>query len=88
MFRQSCFGDYVNMSMVCFYRKSFFLVTSLRFGDYLHPSSSFAAFKECVVPFVSLSCSVSMDDLTNVFNNLLHRLSDEDVTSVSLLYIC
>nr|KAJ0219274.1 hypothetical protein LSAT_V11C300135420 [Lactuca sativa] len=51
---------------------SIFLVTDLRFGDYFHPSSDFAAFIERVFPFVSLSCFVSMDDLTNVFNTSLH----------------
>nr|KAJ0210926.1 hypothetical protein LSAT_V11C400189790 [Lactuca sativa] len=76
-------GDY----QVCFDRKAFCLVTGLRFGDYFHPSSNFSAFKEHVFPFVPLSCSVSMDDLTNVFNNSLYQLSNEDVVRVSLLYM-
>nr|KAJ0202641.1 hypothetical protein LSAT_V11C500277310 [Lactuca sativa] len=59
--------------------KAFFLVTGLRFGDYFHPSSGFAAFRERVFPFVPLSRSVSMDDLTNVFNNSLHQLRNEDM---------
>nr|KAJ0220835.1 hypothetical protein LSAT_V11C200071540 [Lactuca sativa] len=94
MFRQSCFGDYVNMLMgvechpllchylmfkevttfdpidlkellfpvgdyqVCFDKKAFCFVTGLRFGDYFHPSSSFAEFRERVFPFVSISRSI------------------------------
>nr|KAJ0214811.1 hypothetical protein LSAT_V11C400189970 [Lactuca sativa] len=40
-------GDY----RVCFDRKTFCLATGLRFGDLFHPSSNFAAFRECVCPF-------------------------------------
>nr|KAJ0187155.1 hypothetical protein LSAT_V11C900456000 [Lactuca sativa] len=54
--------------------------------DMKHSTWSLAcAFRECVFPFVSFPCSVSMDDLTNVFNNSLHQLSNEDVVRVSLL---
>nr|KAJ0186814.1 hypothetical protein LSAT_V11C900479840 [Lactuca sativa] len=76
-------GDY----LVCFNRKSLCLVTDLRFGDYFHPSSGFPAFRERVFPFMSLSRSVTMDDLTNVFNNSLRQLSNEDVVRVSLVYM-
>nr|KAJ0210735.1 hypothetical protein LSAT_V11C400178920 [Lactuca sativa] len=38
-------------------------------------------------PFVPLSCFVSMDDLTNVFNMSHHQLSNEDVVRVSLIYM-
>nr|KAJ0201358.1 hypothetical protein LSAT_V11C600330630 [Lactuca sativa] len=62
---------------VCFVRKAFCLITSLRFGDYFHPGSSFTAFRECVFPFVPLSRSTSMDNLTNVFNNSLHQLRNQ-----------
>nr|KAJ0215744.1 hypothetical protein LSAT_V11C300131390 [Lactuca sativa] len=76
-------GDY----RVCFDRKAFYLVTGLRFGDYFHPSSDFAAFREHMFPFVPFSRSMSMDDLTNVFNNSLHhQLSNEDVVRVSMMY--
>ncbi|XP_023766682.1 uncharacterized protein LOC111915237 [Lactuca sativa] len=123
MFRQSCFGDYVNMPMgiechpllchylmckefttfdpidikafifpvsdyhVCFDRKALCLVTGLRFGEYFPPSFGFAEFRERMFPFVSLSRSVSMNDLMHMFNNLLHQLSNEDMVRDSLLYI-
>nr|KAJ0207998.1 hypothetical protein LSAT_V11C500236840 [Lactuca sativa] len=73
-------GDY----RLCFDRKAFCLVTGLRFEDYFHPRSDFAAFRERVFPFVPLSRSVSMADLTNMFNNLLHQLSDDDVLRVPI----
>nr|KAJ0206442.1 hypothetical protein LSAT_V11C500228890 [Lactuca sativa] len=76
-------GDY----QVCFDRKAFCLVTGLQYGDYFHPNSSFVAFRERVFPFVPLSCSVSMDDLMDIFNKSLHQLSNENVVRVSLLYI-
>nr|KAJ0193451.1 hypothetical protein LSAT_V11C800417230 [Lactuca sativa] len=76
-------GDY----WVCFDMKAFSLLTGLRFGDYFHPSSGFATFRERVFPFVPISCSVSVPDLTYVFNNLLYQLSNEDVVRVSLLYM-
>nr|KAJ0204337.1 hypothetical protein LSAT_V11C500295380 [Lactuca sativa] len=69
------FGDY----HVCFDRKAFCLVTGLWFRDYFHPSFGFAAFRERVFPFVPLSRSVSMNDLTNMFNNSHHQLNNEDV---------
>nr|KAJ0210217.1 hypothetical protein LSAT_V11C400167670 [Lactuca sativa] len=72
---------------VCFDRKAFCLVNSQRFGDYFHPRSDFAAFRERVFPFVTLSRSLSKDDLTNVFNNSFHQLSNKDIVKVSLLYM-
>ncbi|CAI9294323.1 unnamed protein product [Lactuca saligna] len=56
-----------------------YVLPACSFGDYFHPSSDFAAFRERVFPFVLLSRSVSMDDLTNMFNNSLHQLSNEDM---------
>nr|KAJ0219722.1 hypothetical protein LSAT_V11C200099090 [Lactuca sativa] len=44
-------------------------------------------FREHVFPIVTFSRSVSMDDHTNVFNNSLHQLSNEDVVRVSLLHM-
>nr|KAJ0195118.1 hypothetical protein LSAT_V11C700345810 [Lactuca sativa] len=70
-------GDY----RVCFDRKTFFLVTDLQFGDYYYPSSGFAEFKKRVFPFVSLSRSMSIAELMHMFNNLLHQLSNEDVSN-------
>nr|KAJ0203728.1 hypothetical protein LSAT_V11C500265210 [Lactuca sativa] len=76
-------GDY----RVCFDRKALCLVIGLRFGDYFYPSFGFVAFIERVFPFVPLSVSMCMDDLTNVLNNSLHQLSNEDVVRVSMLYM-
>nr|KAJ0191856.1 hypothetical protein LSAT_V11C800419220 [Lactuca sativa] len=76
-------GDY----RVCFDMKSFYLVIDLRFEDYFHLSYGFVAFRERVFPYVLLSRLVSMVNLINVFNNLLHQLSNEDVVRVSLLYM-
>nr|KAJ0203492.1 hypothetical protein LSAT_V11C500246710 [Lactuca sativa] len=86
MFRQSCFGDYVNMLMgvechplLCHY------LMCKKFTTLMH--SGFAEFREHVFLFVPLSCSVSVADLMHVFNNLLHQLSNEDVVRVSLMYM-
>nr|KAJ0215696.1 hypothetical protein LSAT_V11C300138890 [Lactuca sativa] len=62
-------------------------VTGLQFGNYFDPGFGFAAFRECVFPFVPLSRTVSMDDLTNAFNNSFHQLNNDNVVRVSLLYM-
>nr|KAJ0193927.1 hypothetical protein LSAT_V11C800406560 [Lactuca sativa] len=89
MFNQSCFGDYVNIrqplsktSFVSRCEESFRWVSNVTLY-YV----TILSFRERVFQFVPLPRSVSVADLTHVFNNLLHQLSNKDVVRVSLLYM-
>nr|KAJ0192162.1 hypothetical protein LSAT_V11C800414440 [Lactuca sativa] len=83
MFWASYFNDHELLFLVHDYRvffnmKSFFLITGLRFMDYLGLTSCFAQFRQRVFPFVLPSRLMRMTNVMHVFNALLHQLDDAD----------